>query len=169
MKGKKSLVFYPDKCSGCRICETICAVEHVGMINPERSRVKVIKNDERGLDVVHVCLQCEEAPCINSCPVNAVSRNNDSTINIDQKLCRASGASIYYHCTLCGLCIEACPYSGISLDDQSGEIFVCDLCGRDPACVKWCPIDAIQYAQLSQEESKKISEGHLQILEMEKG
>ncbi len=158
MKGKKSLVFYPDKCLGCRICETICAVEHAGMINPERSRVKVIKNDERGLDIVNVCLQCEEAPCVASCPVDAISRNNDYTININQELC-----------TLCGLCVEACPYGGISLDEQSGEVFVCDLCGGDPACVKWCPTNAIQYTQLSQEESKKISEGHLQILEMGEG
>ena len=158
MRGKKCLVFYPDECLGCRICETICAVEHVGMIDPGRSRIKVIKNDEKGLDVVNVCLQCEEAPCVDSCPVDAISRNDDSAINIDQELC-----------SLCELCVEACPYGGIFLDEQSGEVFVCDLCGGDPACVKWCPTNAIQYTQLSQEESKKTSEDHLQILEMGKG
>ena len=157
MKGEKakSLVFYPDKCLGCRICETICAVEHTGMINPERSRIKVIKNDEKGLDVVNVCLQCEEAPCVDSCPSDAILKNNDSTINIDQELC-----------ILCEACIDACPYGGISLDEQSGEVFVCDLCGGDPACVKWCPTDAIQYTQLSQEEGEKTSEDHLHILEI---
>jgi len=123
------------------------------MINPERSRIKVIKNDEKGLDVVSVCVQCEEAPCIASCPVDAISRNNDYAININQELC-----------TLCELCTEACPYGGISLDKQSGEIFVCDLCGGDPACVKWCPTNAIQYTQLSEGEKKKISEAHLLIL-----
>lgn len=160
MKGEKtkSLVFYPDECLGCRICETICAVEHTGMINPERSRIKVTKDDEKGLDVVNVCLQCEEAPCVASCPMDAISKNDDYTISIDKELC-----------TLCGLCTEACPYGGISLDEQSGEVFVCDLCGGDPACVKWCPTNAIQYTQLSQEESQKISEAHLQILEMGKG
>jgi len=151
----KSLVFYPEECLGCRICETICAVEHTGMINPERSRVKVIKNDERGLDVVNVCLQCEEAPCVASCPFDAISRNDDNTINIDQELCE-----------LCGLCTDACLYGGIS--EQSGEILVCDLCGGDPACVKWCPTSAIQFTQLSQAVSKEISKAHLQILEMEK-
>lgn len=149
----KSLAFYPDRCLGCRICEAICAVEHAGMINPERSRIKVIKNDERGLDVVSVCVQCEEAPCIASCPVNAISRNNDYAININQELC-----------TLCELCTEACPYDGISLDKQSGEIFVCDLCGADPACVKWCPTNAIQYTQLSEGEKREISEAHLLAL-----
>lgn len=153
MKGKKSLVFYPDKCLGCRICETICAVEHAGMINPEGSRVKVIKNDEKGLDVVNVCLQCEEAPCVASCPVDAISRNNDYTINIDQELC-----------TLCGVCVEACLYGGISLDEQSGEFIICDLCGGDPACVKWCPTNAIQYTLLSEGEKRKISEAHLLTL-----
>ncbi len=156
MKGEKmkSLVFYPDRCLGCRICETICAVEHVGMINPERSRIKVIKNDERGLDVVNVCLQCEEAPCVASCPVDAISRNNDYAININQELC-----------SLCGLCVEACPYGGISLDEQSGEFIVCDLCGGNPTCVEWCPTNAIQYTQLSEGEKKKISEAHLSILQ----
>lgn len=150
----KSLVFYPGRCLGCRICETICAVEHAGMINPERSRIKVIKNDERGLDVVNVCLQCKEAPCVASCPVDAISRNKDYTININQELC-----------TLCGACIEACPYGGISLDEQSGESFVCDLCGGDPACVEWCPTNAIQYIQLSEGEKRKISEAHLLTLQ----
>jgi len=150
----KSLVFYPDRCIGCRICETICAVEHAGMINPERSRIKVIKNDEKGLDIVSVCVQCEEAPCVASCPVDAISRNNDYTININQELC-----------TLCGLCEEACPYGGISLDNQFGENLVCDLCGGEPACVKWCPTNAIQYIQLSEGEKKKISEAHLLTLQ----
>lgn len=147
------MVFYPDRCLGCRICETICAVNHVGTINPERSRIKVIKNDEKGLDIVSVCVQCEEAPCIASCPVNAISRNNDYAININKELC-----------TLCELCTEVCPYDGISLDEQSGEIFVCDLCGADPACVKWCPTNAIQYTQLSEGEKRGISEAHLLAL-----
>jgi len=155
MKGgkTKSLVFYPDRCLGCRICETICAVEHAGMINPERSRIKVIKNDEKGLDAVGVCVQCKEAPCIASCSVDAILRNNDYIINIDKELC-----------ALCGLCVEACPYGGISLDEQSGEFIICDLCGGNPACVKWCPTNAIQYTQLSEGENKKIWEAHLSIL-----
>lgn len=156
MKGEKtkSLVFYPDRCLGCRICETICAVEHGGMINPERSRIKVIKNDEKGLDAVGVCVQCKEAPCIASCSVDAILRNNDYIININKELC-----------VLCELCVEACPYGGISLDEQSGEFIVCDLCGGNPACVKWCPTNAIQYTHLSEGENKKIWEAHLSILQ----
>ena len=86
--------------------------------------------------------------------MDAISRNNDYAININQELC-----------SLCGLCVEACPYGGISLDEQSGEFIVCDLCGGNPTCVEWCPTNAIQYTQLSEGEKKKISEAHLSILQ----
>lgn len=151
--GKKSLVFYSDKCIGCKICETICAVEHTGMINPERSRIKVNNNDEKGLDVINICVQCTEAPCIDSCPENAISRNKDGTININKD-----------QCTLCESCIRGCPYGGISLDKQSGGILICDFCGGNPACVKWCPTNAIQHTQLPERERNNIWEAHLLIL-----
>jgi Fe-S-cluster-containing dehydrogenase component len=30
------------------------------------------------------------------------------------------------------------------------KAFKCDLCGGDPACVKVCPTDAIEYTELEQ-------------------
>lgn len=45
-------------------------------------------------------------------------------------------------CTLCDLCIEACPVEAISTDDESGlktDVNLCILCF---ACVKICPVEA---------------------------
>ncbi|CUX78145.1 hypothetical protein CHITON_1366 [Thermococcus chitonophagus] len=30
-----------DKCSGCRLCEIACSIEHEGMIWPEASRIRI--------------------------------------------------------------------------------------------------------------------------------
>jgi len=46
-------------------------------------------------------------------------------------------------CTSCGLCIEACPFD-VMYPDENGMPLFCDLCGGDPQCVRWCKYDAIE-------------------------
>ena len=41
-------------------------------------------------------------------------------------------------CTLCEICITACPFGAIQLDPE-GNPLKCDLCGGDPLCVRHCP------------------------------
>jgi len=91
----------------------------------------MIRNDDAGLDIVTVCVQCEEKPCIDSCPVNAISANTNGTITISSE------------CTSCGSCKQACPYSGPQPDPKGDSYLVCDLCGGKPACVEWCPFEAL--------------------------
>jgi len=45
-------------------------------------------------------------------------------------------------CTLCGECVESCPFGAISLTEEKIEIAEdCNLCG---ACVEACPFEAIR-------------------------
>lgn len=51
------------------------------------------------------CRKCTNAPCINACPVKALSKDEDSVIN------RAN-----YKCIRCKSCIVICPF-GTLVDD----------------------------------------------------
>ena len=39
----KMLYVDHEKCTGCRLCELVCAVYHDGVSNPARSRIRVLK------------------------------------------------------------------------------------------------------------------------------
>ena len=67
------------KCIGCRTCEVACAVSHqenqdcAALSHGEFiSRIRVIKDHTYTTAVA--CHQCEDAPCANVCPVDAISR-----------------------------------------------------------------------------------------------
>lgn len=69
------------KCIGCRTCEVACAVSHqenqdCAALSPDEfiSRIRVIKDHSWTTAVA--CHQCEDAPCANVCPVDAISREH---------------------------------------------------------------------------------------------
>ena len=37
-----------DKCTGCRTCEIVCSLQHNGEISPLKSRIRVVRWDDRG-------------------------------------------------------------------------------------------------------------------------
>ncbi|MFX1519931.1 MAG: 4Fe-4S dicluster domain-containing protein [Promethearchaeota archaeon] len=149
----KTLTFSPDRCTGCRICEEACVTYHYDEINLARSRIRVIRDDDEGLDIVTVCVQCEEKPCIPSCPVEVISANDDGTITIDD------------FCIECNLCKDACLYSGTHPDPKGGKYIVCDLCDGDPQCVQWCPFDVIQYTEEYNEEKDERHKELINLIE----
>lgn len=138
----KRMIVDSSICTGCRACETACSSEHFGKYSPELSRIRVVKIEEKGVDVPVVCKQCKNAPCIEVCPVDALYKDEETN------------ATLVDHdkCISCGLCIKACPFAAISMDNND-NILICDLCGGTPRCVKACPVDAIKY-----EDLKKVSE-----------
>ena len=71
----KVLVVDFEKCTGCRECELACSIMHEGVSNPDRSRIKIIKWEWEGRYVPMTCQQCESAPCMEICPVKAISRD----------------------------------------------------------------------------------------------
>ena len=36
----RKLTVIPEQCSGCRICELVCAIKHFGVNNPKKIRHK---------------------------------------------------------------------------------------------------------------------------------
>jgi len=112
-------------CTGCRMCETICAEAKEGVINRSRSRIRVYRRDVITL-VPRVCLQCPNPLCLRVCPEEAIYREN-GTVRVNEK-----------KCTGCGQCIEAC--TCIFLSPEGDQALMCDQCG---SCVPICPEGAL--------------------------
>ncbi len=60
------------KCSGCRICELVCALAQTGECNPKKSIVKITANfPEPGYHIkMGGCKLCGE--CLKYCPPKAL-------------------------------------------------------------------------------------------------
>lgn len=154
-------------CIGCRTCEASCSENHRLQGLQTQARLKVMRNEKESAP--QLCHQCEDAPCAQVCPVNAINRINNA-IQLNESLCVS--------CKLCGL---ACPFGTIEfcgsrpqgipadsdtpiappappeltrvspfLDWIAGVRAIavkCDLCyfdERGPACVRTCPTKALR-------------------------
>ncbi|WP_346765832.1 4Fe-4S dicluster domain-containing protein [Thermococcus sp. MV5] len=117
----------PDKCSGCRLCEIACSLEHEGIIWPEASRIRIFELLP-GINVPHLCTQCPDYPCVEACPTKALS--------VDEK----TGAVLVNEesCIECGACITACPGDVPRIPTNKGSVVICDLCNGTPKCVEVC-------------------------------
>ena len=135
----KVLVINYEKCTGCRLCEVVCAVKHDGVSNPVRSRIKIMKWEAEGLYIPMSCQQCQDAPCMNVCPVKALSRDEElSRVVLD-----------YDKCIGCRSCVVVCPFGAMSFSTIDKKVFKCDVCDGDPQCVHFCEVKAVDYVDAS--------------------
>ena len=131
----KVLMVNHEKCTGCRLCEVICSVTHDGVSNPARSRIKVMKWESEGLYIPMTCQQCDDAPCMNVCPVKAISRDEDvGFVTVDEDVCIG-----------CRSCVAICPFGAMNYNVMDKKVFKCDLCGGKPQCVLFCDMKAVDY------------------------
>lgn len=146
-------------CWGCMACEVACKQEH----NTSEG-VKLITvteqwshTDEGRLDFtfrVTVCRHCDEPPCIEVCPEEAIFKREDGIVMIKEE-----------ECSGCGACIDACPYGAIAFDHVQNMAQKCDLCyhrvdhGLLPACAdNVCPAHCIYFGD-PEEIRNKLSSG----------
>ena len=134
----KTLYIDYQKCTGCRLCELVCAVFHDGISNPARSRIKVMKWEAEGLYIPMSCQQCQDAPCMNVCPVKAISRDEElGRVSVDYDVCIG-----------CRSCVAVCPFGAMSFNIKEKQVFKCDLCDGDPQCVRFCEEKAIDFLEV---------------------
>ena len=147
-----------NKCTGCRTCEAACSqvsmkvtvdgAEQPGLGNPNYSNVRVMYYNPP-VDIPNRCVQCSDAPCIESCPVppdattgrKALYRNDKTqAVTVDSEQCIG-----------CGTCAKTCKelrVGAIIMNPESKKAEgICHLCDGDPACVKYCPFGALTYVQ----------------------
>ena len=126
-----------QKCTGCRTCEMVCSVKHDGVLNPMRSRIKIMKWESEGLYVPMSCQQCQDAPCMNVCPVKAISREEEmGCVDVDYDVCIG-----------CRSCVAVCPFGAMNYNVIDKRVFKCDLCEGDPQCVRFCDVKAVTYIE----------------------
>lgn len=144
-KGKqmnKFIVADAANCIGCRACEVACVTSHHQDSWPLQRddflpRIRVFF--QRNASSATTCHHCNDAPCVSSCPTQALQFGN-SSVQFEQSLCIG-----------CKNCVVACPFGAIEMvanDDGPQLAQKCDLCRQHPsgqqACVASCPTQALR-------------------------
>jgi Fe-S-cluster-containing dehydrogenase component len=155
----KSFVIDVGHCSGCYCCQLACKDEHCGndwtpyaMPQPLTGHFwgKLIEHERGSVPKVKMayvfmpCQHCENAPCVDVCPVEgAIYTRDDGLVIIDPKKC--SG---------CRLCIDECPYGTIYYNDSIQIAQKCTGCAHlvdrenwiaGIRCADACPNTAIEF------------------------
>lgn len=134
-KSRPGIVFDPNRCSGCGLCESVCAAGGEKQGEPRAPRIHILRDAEAGASFAVVCQHCLDPQCMKVCPNGALSKGKDGIVRMDKTLC-----------VNCGLCMQACP-EATPLRSAEGEVVKCDLCGGKPACVEACPNGALSYTK----------------------
>jgi len=123
------------RCTNCRACELACSYSKEGVFSPALSRIQVVSVHSQGVNVPIFCVHCEDAPCMEICPFDAIDRDMESSVvQIDADLC--SG---------CDLCLEVCPIGAVQIPRDRQIAMMCDLCGGAPVCVEHCIYGALRF------------------------
>ena len=147
-----------NKCTGCRTCEAVCSQvnrkvtidgeELLGLGNPHYTNVRVMYFNPP-VDIPNRCVQCNDAPCIEACPVTPDATTGRKALYRDEKTQAVKNDP--ERCIGCGACARTCKelrVGAIILNpDTNKPEGICNLCEGDPACVKYCPNSALTYVQ----------------------
>lgn len=161
---ENAILYDSSKCSACKGCQVQCkqwnmmpsslgkdANEFTGsyqsMPDLNGDTRLLIQFDEKAVDNGiewafgrRSCFHCTEPTCASVCPVGAITKLEDGTVNLDASKCIG-----------CKYCTAACPFEVPKFRQSMGVSNKCTLCndrtamGREPACVQTCPAAALEY------------------------
>ncbi len=160
----KAFVVDISRCTGCHACQIACKDEHCGndwspYAKPQPDTGQFWgKLDEKIRGTVPKvklaftfvpCQHCESAPCIDSCPSDAIYIRNDGLVIIDPKKC--SG---------CMRCVGACPYGKIYFNETLDIAQKCTGCAHlldrpdgswtTTRCADICATQALKFGEESE-------------------
>ena len=109
------------KCTGCKLCEVACSLQHTEAINPWRSRIRVFIGEDFCLPVI-------------AGPYTEAACNAKGIVLVDGM--EMDG---------CVVCRASCPVKTAFKEPDTAIPLKCDFCGDppDPQCVLWCEADAL--------------------------
>jgi len=147
IKDRKFVVADPGKCTGCSLCEYVCALEKKENIwTPLRSRIRIIRLTS-AFNIALVCRFCEDSPCVKSCSRNALNQSEENGVILVNNA----------RCDRCGWCVQACPYGGIAIHPDKNSVLVCDLCNGKPQCIEFCPEEALELVSSDEAANMKLA------------
>ncbi len=175
-----------SRCKGYRDCVSACVKENNHGRDPESTQyIRVLEMEKGSRDLEHSehyydpdtvpvegkyympvqCMQCDDAPCVKACPVEATWMEPDGIVVVD-----------YNWCIGCRYCMTACPYWARHFNWREPEIPAaemnpnthylgnrprpkgvvekCHFCihrtrkGQQPACMEACPTGARTFGNL---------------------
>jgi molybdopterin-containing oxidoreductase family iron-sulfur binding subunit len=168
------MVIDQNRCVGCYACTVACKVENA---TPKGIWYAPVYEKEVGhypiakrVFLPTLCNHCEDAPCLQACPTQAISRRPDGIVLVDEDKCCGSRA-----------CVAACPYGAMHFFEEAGgefgeeltpleQLFAgkyqkgtvqkCTFCAHRidagvpvPACVEACPTSCRIFGDLEDPDS----------------
>lgn len=146
----KTIKIDVDKCNGCRACEVICSAFHAAPRysgnNPERSRIRVIRDPLKDIYFPVYAGEYTAAECMGRDKYVIDGKEYDE----------------------CALCRASCPSRGLFKEPDSGLPLKCDMCEDDPPqkeplCVQWCLNDALTYEEREEEVEEEVKLDEMEI------
>lgn len=138
------IVIDSGKCTGCKCCELICYFTRFQTFNPKKACIKVVDLDYLGFSNPVLCIQCKKPRCVYICPKKALNQTEDGIIIVDETKCDG-----------CRICIDECIIGAINFDKDRGVPLICNFCGGDPMCVKWCHSGTLRLSSDRRTRGKK--------------
>ncbi len=134
-------------CIGCHACSVACKAEFDVPLGHFRDTVKYVEAGHYPHATRHflpvLCNHCEDAPCMDACPTEALTRLPNGEVVINEGDCNVNR-----------FCQAACPYGAIYIDPVEKVAQKCTFCthrtdeGRAPACVEACPTGCRTFGDL---------------------
>lgn len=161
-----------DGCTGLGVppqCTQACIAGHFGPKGQKWIEVFEVEASGGGTYFLPTpCYQCENAPCVNVCPVAATYHDKDGVVLID-----------HHRCIGCRMCMAACPYHRrffnwgtpelppeaafaeysplYPVPAVKGTVIKCMFCahflrdGKLPYCVNGCPRKVLYMGDLNED------------------
>lgn len=140
----KRLLIDLDACSQCDECGMLCSyIQH--------HHNNGITNLREFAHFAIVCRRCDDAPCVASCPWEALEMQETKMLK-----------RYMMRCTSCKSCSRGCPFGVIYPETIPFVISRCDFClGRlrgdeSPICLQSCAHGGIKYADLEENKEEHI-------------
>jgi formate dehydrogenase iron-sulfur subunit len=113
-------------------------VQFIEQINEKRTGTRWLFSSDS-------CKHCNDAACLNVCPVNAIVRTDMGNVVVVLEKCVGTK-----HCNF------ACPYGVIKYSEKTHKSHKCTLCndrihnGLGTACAKACPTGSILFGEVEE-------------------
>lgn len=135
-----------DKCTGCKTCEMACSAVHAvpqySIMNPARSRIKVIMDEQNDTYIPIRAGEYTQAEC-----------NGRNVYVIEGK-----------EYSECSFCPASCPSRDSFKEPDSGLPLKCDMCESQsisvPMCVQACQQGALTYFERQEPRRGDEAEMH---------